>query len=404
MREDADGVDRLSYEQAVERAAAWFDSPEIEARAARSFPIGPTRKINYQRKTDGPYTIGDALIEYFEWKELVATEASYLTLLASVNLHAVPRLADIPAESVNGEHVRAFVRDMLETPAKYGNQAQRPRRAIESYDDDALRRRKTTINKMMSVLRKALEMAWENGRINNDRPWRCFKHIRMAHRPRILHLSRLECRELLAASPPDLQRIVKAALYTGCRFTELIRMRVSHVGKDGFGVYVTPVKTYKPRFVFLSDEGMTYFLDLIRGKAPGELVFVRDNGHLWRYSLRHLFKAAIRAAKLPDEFTFHGLRHTYASQLVQSGAPLIVVADQLGHANTNTVSQTYGHLSPQIRESEVRQRFTVLDETTARKAKRNARRLAAWRNSLHGGRWRTYATIHDLKSADNEAL
>lgn len=59
---------------------------------------------------------------------------------------------------------------------------------------------------------------------------------------------------------------------------------------------------------------------------------------------------------------FHGLRHTYASQLVQAGTPLPIVARQLGHANTDTVSRTYGHLSCIDIERELERRFAPLTQ------------------------------------------
>jgi integrase len=43
--------------------------------------------------------------------------------------------------------------------------------------------------------------------------------------------------------------------------------------------------------------------------------------------------------------SFHSLRHTYASLSVMAGAPLLVIAQNLGHANTRMVEAHYGHLS-----------------------------------------------------------
>ena len=71
------------------------------------------------------------------------------------------------------------------------------------------------------------------------------------------------------------------------------------------------------------------------------------------------------AAGLPKAFCFHGLRHTYASQLSQAGTPLLVIAEQLGHRNIETVSRTYGHMQPQIRSSEVRARFEAIQPASA---------------------------------------
>lgn len=150
------------------------------------------------------------------------------------------------------------------------------------------------------------------------------------------------------------------ALYTGCRATEVLRMNASHVDRDGPGVYVTPVKSYRPRFVFLPDEGLEFFRRLALGKRGDDLLFLNRAGRPWFTNYRHPFKQAVLKADLPSGFCFHGLRHTYASQLVQAGAPLIVVAEQLGHRNTDTVSRTYGHMAPQIRAAEVCQRFSSL--------------------------------------------
>jgi hypothetical protein len=60
--------------------------------------------------------------------------------------------------------------------------------------------------------------------------------------------------------------------------------------------------------------------------------------------------------------------------------------------------RTYGHLSPQIRESEVRQRFTSIDRANLKAAKRKKKQLRRWRSNLHGGDWRTYAKISDTAS------
>ena len=143
---------------------------------------------------------------------------------------------------------------------------------------------------------------------------------------------------------------------------------------------------------------MIFFLSLCHGLYPREPLFKRDSGRPWRGSHKHLFKAAVRAAGLPEAFTFHGLRHTYASQLVQAGTPLLVIAEQLGHANTTTVSRTYGHLAPQIREAEVRQRFSPLDPEHAVAALRDTAALSELRHRLHGPDWRSYAAITDTSS------
>ena len=44
--------------------------------------------------------------------------------------------------------------------------------------------------------------------------------------------------------------------------------------------------------------------------------------------------------------SFHALRHTWASLAAMNGVPLMVVAKNLGHADTRMVEKHYGHLAP----------------------------------------------------------
>ncbi|ESW81605.1 hypothetical protein X772_22275 [Mesorhizobium sp. LSJC280B00] len=44
--------------------------------------------------------------------------------------------------------------------------------------------------------------------------------------------------------------------------------------------------------------------------------------------------------------TLHELRHTYASTVVRNGAPLIIVAQALGHSDTRMAEKHYAHLAP----------------------------------------------------------
>jgi integrase/recombinase XerD len=386
----------LTFDQALVLAKEWFKSSGIKAWASDAKAIGVSQQLVVSPIGE-IYCVAHAMHDYVEWKRLVAAKSHFETNLASLNYHIIPRLAHIPLSDFNGDHLRRFVRDVMETPPKRGNRPLSGRVSIASLDDEQLRKRKKTVNTLIGILRVAFQLAWENGKTDSERSWRCLRRVPAVDRPRTLHLSRLECRELLASCRPDLARLVLGALYTGCRSVELMNMRCEDVGRDGYGVYVAPSKKFRPRFVFLPDEGMAWFLDLVKGRKRQDFVFIRDSGKPWYGNHKHLFKAAAREAGLPEEFSFHGLRHTYASQLIQAGATVYAVAGQLGHADPTTVLRTYGHLSPQIREAEVRQRFTPVSIENDEAAHIRVQELAEWRGSLHGSSdWREYAKINDV--------
>jgi len=81
------------------------------------------------------------------------------------------------------------------------------------------------------------------------------------------------------------------------------------------------------------------------GRAAGEFLFHRD-GTTWGKSHQQRPLAdACRAANVSPAASFHVLRHTYASLMVMDAVPLMVVARNLGHADSRMVEKHYGHLA-----------------------------------------------------------
>jgi integrase len=54
---------------------------------------------------------------------------------------------------------------------------------------------------------------------------------------------------------------------------------------------------------------------------------------------------------LPEQFSFHDLRHYLASLLIASGADIKTVQARMRHASARTTLDTYGHLWPDADES-----------------------------------------------------
>ena len=79
-------------------------------------------------------------------------------------------------------------------------------------------------------------------------------------------------------------------------------------------------------------------------------VFVDGEGQ--RYlDIKRSFHSALRKAGIKD-FTFHDLRHTFASQLVMKGVDIATIKELLGH-KTLTMTLRYAHLSPSHKVSAV---------------------------------------------------
>lgn len=386
------GHGQISHKLAIARALEWFSSGAVKELACNPRFLGRTREVSICPIGD-VYTVGHALRDYCDWTRIARSSGGHYNNLVLINYHLVPRFSTIPLEDFTANNLRDLAVQVLETPPKFGfMETQRPV-GIETLTADQLRRRKRTFNSLVSILRMAFQHAWDNGFITSERPCRCLKRVSVNHSPRTVFLDRRECRRLLSYCTPALRDLVLAALYTGCRVGELGKLVVEDVGKQGFGIRVGAFKRSPARFVFVPDEGMAFFLAHCEGKASHEPVLLSDMSKIWRKQHCQLFRRAVAKAGLPRTLVFHGLRHTYASDLIRGGVPLEVVAKQLGHANTVTVSNTYGHLAEQFREEQVREKFSPLDiDQIAERDRRRPQLDALW-STVQNDNWRSYAQL-----------
>ncbi len=65
------------------------------------------------------------------------------------------------------------------------------------------------------------------------------------------------------------------------------------------------------------------------------------------------FKTLLGKAGIDDNFTFHGLRHTHATLLLQKGVNPKVIQERLGHSNIGTTLDIYSHVLPDMQDEAV---------------------------------------------------
>jgi integrase len=196
------------------------------------------------------------------------------------------------------------------------------------------------------TLKAALSRAWREGRIARSDAWIRIQPFPGTERRRSKFLTNEEARRLLSASPPLIRDLVQLALLTGARYGELCNLNVQDFQPDAGTLFVRDSKAGKPRNIILNDEGARFCRQLVAGRAGPEPLLKRPDGGRWsRDHHRRLFKEAVVRAGLDPSFTFHELRHTWASLTIMAGAPLMVVAQNLGHRDTRMVELHYGHLA-----------------------------------------------------------
>lgn len=345
--QDGDGLAVLTFWQAQEAARRWFQ--EAVRREAGLEPV-----------TSGPYTVSDALRDYLahygtEGKALAATTSA-------ANAHIEPTLGPIELTKLTTKQIVDWHKGLAATPGRLRarkNQGIKHRRA--STDPNAVRSRRATANRILTVLRAALNFAWKEGKISIDTAWRRVKPFRNVDAPVIRYLTEAECLRLVNACDTDLRKIVRAALLTGCRYGELTALTVRDFNPDTGTLTIRTSKSGKPRHVVLTDEGQKFFTDLSAGQTGASRLLQRTDGARWgtNHQQRPL-REACKHAKITPAISFHILRHTHGSILAMKGVPSPVIAKQLGHADTRMTEKHYAHLAPSYVADTIRASFPDL--------------------------------------------
>ena len=322
-----DGMEVLSYPQAVKRAWEKFDE--------------------YLRLDDSDidkdnFTVANAVKVYLDHYEAEGKTALENTKYA-INTHILPALGSVRLVRLTTKRLTDWLHQLARQPArkrsaKGGEQNYRDL----SDDPEELRKRRATANRVRTHLVAALNLACEQHGFD-DKPWRSFRPFKKVDAAKVEFLSDDEMKRLTNASSGAFKQLLLAAFYSGARYGELGRMRVRDFDAENGSIFIAQTKSGQERHVDLSEEGIRHFENAAIGKSGTDLLFSRDDNKAWKKSqqTRPLHDACERANIRP--LGFHAIRHTYASRLVKAGHPLLLVAEQLGHSSIRMVEKHYGH-------------------------------------------------------------
>lgn len=147
--------------------------------------------------------------------------------------------------------------------------------------------------------------------------------------------------------------ILELLFSTGMRVSELAGLKIEQINmkRDEFTVRG---KGDKPRVVFLSDTAKaTLVAYLSKRKDASPHMFVshdrakagrNDAGPLTPRSVQRIVEGYATAAGITKKITPHTLRHTFATDLLLSGADIRSVQSMLGHESITT-TQVYTHIT-----------------------------------------------------------
>lgn len=167
----------------------------------------------------------------------------------------------------------------------------------------------------------------------------CLK-IPFSRRPKKLPivLSRQEIRLLISSIPNQKHRLLIALAYgAGLRVSEIVRMRVQDIDFDRSVIYIRKGKGNKDRITLLPEKLRAVLSKLIAYKMRQDYIFESQRGgRMQERTAQKIFKNALMKTRIMKNATFHSLRHSFATHLLEDGVDIRYVQELLGHSSIKT--------------------------------------------------------------------
>jgi hypothetical protein len=198
---DADGFSVLAFKDAQERARTWFEEQERLA-AGEDAPTGP-------------YTVADAMTDYLASMESEGKKSARDSRIRAEAM-IVPKLGKIEVSKLTTSTIRQWRNTLAQTPARTRTRKGDEQRYRNAPDNpESIRQRRSSANRLLSILKAALNHAFREGKVHSDLAWRRVTPFKKVEAARVRYLSDDESRRLVNACSEPLRSMVIAGFRPG---------------------------------------------------------------------------------------------------------------------------------------------------------------------------------------------
>lgn len=268
--------------------------------------------------------------------------------------HLKPLLGNKMADTLTTEDARRAMRSIIEGKTRADRKTDKPRGRSRVRGGDVAAR------DCIALARSAWNWARSERLVKGENP---FAEIRLAQsrqRETVISepeqwkalfaaLDRLESIKTISEPTADVFRLLAL---TGARKSEIAGARWRHVDMKAGTITLPPRehktgrKTGKPRVITLPAIGQEIVAKQ-PAREPDDLIFKPARG-VRPINLQRPWELVRTAAKLPDELTIHGLRHSLATALAVGGAQAAEIMAAVGHRQISTTAR-YIHFATNAR-------------------------------------------------------
>jgi len=159
-------------------------------------------------------------------------------------------------------------------------------------------------------------------------------------------LSRSEIAKIIDATNNLKHKLIISLAYgAGLRVSEIINLKVQNINLDELTIHIKEAKGKKDRITLLPEKLVNDLRVILSGKNTDEVVFISERGgKLAERTAQKIFENALSKTDITKKATFHSLRHSFATHLLENGTDIRYVQELLGHSNIRT-TQIYTHVT-----------------------------------------------------------
>lgn len=171
------------------------------------------------------------------------------------------------------------------------------------------------------------------------------KFAKTAHKLPVI-LSRVEIENIINSINNQKHRLLISLSYgAGFRVSETINLKIKDINLEELTIHIKGAKGNKDRMTVFPEKLKLAIKEIIVLRDKNDYVFASERGgKLTERTAQKVFEKALINAKIQKDATFHSLRHSFATHLLENGVDVRYVQELLGHQNIRT-TQIYTHVT-----------------------------------------------------------
>jgi len=160
-------------------------------------------------------------------------------------------------------------------------------------------------------------------------------------------LSKDEIDNIINMEKNHKHRLLLMLIYSsGLRVSEVVALKKEHIDLSRHVIFIHLGKGRKDRYTMLSEKVSHFIKEYYKMYDIEKWIFPGQNPHkhLTIRSAQSIFKKAIQRAEIKKKVTVHGLRHSFATHLLENGTDIRYIQSLLGHNSIRT-TERYTHVA-----------------------------------------------------------